>query len=656
MKLVRARIRNYKNIIDSGSFTLEDVTCLVGRNQSGKSALLQALYRLNPVDDQRFRFDYVRDYPKRSVADYMRRTSAGEISDYVVTATFRLDHSDISAVENLLGHGSFPSDTVELTVHVDYNNTLHIEPLPIDENIVIDHFIDDIELFEQTVETLQDVNSLHELATLIEDKMNSEDAPELISDYDKLRTVVEQFRSLDVSQFAWSSILADRLPRFVFYDQYAFMSGHADIAALKGRRDSDELSSQDLPLLGLMLLGGLDIDSLIDDSRSSEVLTNELESASQAIASRVQRYWKVGPDFRPRLSVDVPTDADGLETTGTRVISIRIEDVYDDGGSGFTTPIDQRSAGFNWLFSFVALIEYLKSLYPHSVILLDEPGTSLHGTAQAELLSLIRDEANSDRSFIYTTHSPFMVDVDGLDSVRILDSNSPEDGVRVTDDVYRVRSGDFLPLQSAFGYSAFRQLLIGPNVLIVEGVSDMVFIEKMRSVLTQLDRMTLDDQWTLVPAGGIGTIPTLVSFLRSKEEVNVAVLCDGSSEPGSRLNKAVGERLINEVKVVYVADCIGRRYGDIEDLFREETYLKLVNRHFGTSVSVQDLPQGGDRIIERLRRLGNDMLPGVSADAFHFECARIFLLEYESVVGQLDDSELSRWEGLFERFNLLLDQ
>ena len=49
MKLTRARITNYKSIDDSGWVDIQNVTCFVGKNESGKTAFLQALKKLNPV-------------------------------------------------------------------------------------------------------------------------------------------------------------------------------------------------------------------------------------------------------------------------------------------------------------------------------------------------------------------------------------------------------------------------------------------------------------------------------------------------------------------------------------------------------------------------------------------------------------------------------
>ena len=71
MQLVRARVTNYKSIDDSGWVSMDGVTCLVGKNESGKTAFLQALRRLNPVPGANGDFD-LKDYPRKAT----RATSA----------------------------------------------------------------------------------------------------------------------------------------------------------------------------------------------------------------------------------------------------------------------------------------------------------------------------------------------------------------------------------------------------------------------------------------------------------------------------------------------------------------------------------------------------------------------------------------------------
>ena len=96
-----------------------DVTCLVGKNESGKSALLQALYRLNPVSTGHPEtFVDLRDYPRREFA--RDRESVAERCP--IAATFELEDEDVRAVEGLLGHGALP--TRRVTVARSYGDRL----------------------------------------------------------------------------------------------------------------------------------------------------------------------------------------------------------------------------------------------------------------------------------------------------------------------------------------------------------------------------------------------------------------------------------------------------------------------------------------------------------------------------------------------------
>jgi predicted ATP-dependent endonuclease of OLD family len=70
MKLKEFRVREFRSIWESGPVKVDDkVTCLVGKNEAGKTALLTALYRTNPIRPEAANFDETYDYPKREVED-----------------------------------------------------------------------------------------------------------------------------------------------------------------------------------------------------------------------------------------------------------------------------------------------------------------------------------------------------------------------------------------------------------------------------------------------------------------------------------------------------------------------------------------------------------------------------------------------------------
>ncbi len=64
MKLRSVQVRDFRCIEDSGEFHLDDVTCLVGKNESGKTTILAALEKLNSAFPTRNKFSPL-DYPRK---------------------------------------------------------------------------------------------------------------------------------------------------------------------------------------------------------------------------------------------------------------------------------------------------------------------------------------------------------------------------------------------------------------------------------------------------------------------------------------------------------------------------------------------------------------------------------------------------------------
>ena len=92
MKLTKVRITEFQSIQDSTEFEIDDITCLVGKNEAGKTALLKALYRLNPIVETDGSFDATDDYPRMAVSDYEEEVDAGRRRPaIVVRATYALE-------------------------------------------------------------------------------------------------------------------------------------------------------------------------------------------------------------------------------------------------------------------------------------------------------------------------------------------------------------------------------------------------------------------------------------------------------------------------------------------------------------------------------------------------------------------------------------
>src|SRR5262245_30810300 len=127
MKLKKVHVREFKSIVNSGEFDITDITCLVGKNEAGKTAILSALYKLNPIIPEHGRFDVTEHYPRAYIGDYIleveekRREHAK-----VIEACFALDNEERESIEKEFGPGCLRGVDRHLTLSKGYSNTLTV--------------------------------------------------------------------------------------------------------------------------------------------------------------------------------------------------------------------------------------------------------------------------------------------------------------------------------------------------------------------------------------------------------------------------------------------------------------------------------------------------------------------------------------------------
>src|ERR1700760_981979 len=109
MRLTHVTVQNFKSVEDSGEFSIGDVTCLVGKNEAGKTALLQALHHLNPDAGERV-FDVQSSYPRRFLSEYEERHPKEQAP--VLTTKWELTEAEIAKIQKILGSKSFTGNTL----------------------------------------------------------------------------------------------------------------------------------------------------------------------------------------------------------------------------------------------------------------------------------------------------------------------------------------------------------------------------------------------------------------------------------------------------------------------------------------------------------------------------------------------------------------
>jgi hypothetical protein len=392
----------------------------------------------------------------------------------------------------------------------------------------------------------------------------------------------------------------------------------------------------------------------------TEALLARLEAAENQLTAKVLKYWSQNRHLRMRFDIrpGQPGDPEGMRS-GMNILG-RIVDTRHS----VSTPLGSRSRGFVWFFSFLAWYSQLKKRAEPMVLLLDEPGLSLHATAQADLLRYFETELQPHHQVLYTTHSPFMVDPARFDRVRLVQDLSieedaadlPDDqlGTKVTREVLEATKDTLFPLQGALGYQIHQALFVGPNSLVVEGVSDLLYLQTLSGLLQARGEDGLSPDWTITPVGGSDKVPTFVALLGAQTALNVAVLIDYQKKDRQSIENIYKRQLLERRQVMTYADFLSADEADVEDLFNPGLYLKLVNAEYGSAIAVADLPKGPPRLLVRLDQyLEQHPLPR-NAKFNHYRPARYLAENASALESELTEPQLDRFRQIFLRLNKLL--
>ena len=446
MRLESVRIQRFKCIDDTAEVPLEaGTTCLVGKNESGKTAFLEALYRLNPLPSGlRSGLDDLYDYPR-----WRRAADRDELDSVVpVEATFELAAEDLAVVADELGDGVLTSPTVR--VGRDYAGRLRWQ-LELDEKGAVRRLAERVHLPKARLRGVTTLAKLRSKLEALGERTASQEE------------LLHRLASFDLATEV-GNLLERRMPRFLYFDEYHVLPGRFSIPYLQ-QTDPEHLSSGERTALAFLGLAGVDADDFLDGEY--EARKAALEGAANRLTDEMFEFWSQDPDlrvefdtdFRPTrrgsgapLRVDFDREASAEEGRRGREIPPFLEIRIRSARRRLSLNFGEKSNGFVWFFSFLAFFSSFRGGDPPLVLLLDEPGHSLHGSAQGDLLRFIDRRLASHHQVIYTTHSPFMVPPAGPSAVRAVEAG--EAGSRVSTDLSEVSAETRLPIVASALFSA----------------------------------------------------------------------------------------------------------------------------------------------------------------------------------------------------------
>lgn len=636
MKLVHASIQRYRSIGEPTEFDVEaDVTALVGKNESGKTAVLQSLYKSNPVD--RAKFDPDLDFPTHRTREIAKGATVK-----VTDLTYELDGDDIAAIEASLCPGVLDDKRVVVEAGFRFNSTTW--SIPVNREKVLNSLRDSLDLPAADKTKVEGASTIDGLVEILQ-RLES-DTPTATATLEKIKA----WRDSD-PVLAAIDILSKRRPKFVYFGDYDVMPGKVSIPRLISHRDSGPLERGEEALLALLSMAEVELEDFSSPD-SHEHLIRQMENASNTISDEVFDYWSQNKELQVRLQVIATAEA-GAEAPLDQapLLQVRVE----NRRHRVTVPFDERSRGFVWFFSFLAYFSKLEeeSTQP-LILLLDEPGLSLHATAQHDLLRFINERLAARHQVIFTTHSPFMIDPHNFGCVRTV-IDAPETGTTVSSDILKTDAESAFPLHAALGVELTQKLFVGPNVLLVEGPSDVIYLQYLSEQLIKAGKTGLDDRWVLVPGGGISKLAAFLTLFGANQ-MKVCVLADSSAQNNKTIGRLKASGKLYDAGIVQIGNASGTEEADIEDLLPAQLYVDLVNEAYrgelaGTSLTLDELPDG-PRIVKRVedafvsRSLNNGRFN-------HYSPAGALLRMKETT--EMSEEQLSASEVLIQQINALLD-
>ena len=665
MKLNKIRVREFKSIMDSNEVDITDITCLVGKNEAGKTAFLEALYKLNPIVPEHARFHVVQEYPRAHIGDYMVDVEQkGRDPALVIEACFSLDEKELVPIENEFGRGCFRAAGHHLKLSKGYSNTLSVT-VECDEPQIVRNLISAIPFTSEEVRGhAEHATTVEMLRTILLSASKPQDdgvTPVVAeSNIGYFLEKLQIYTDKGLQTYIYQTYLQEQVPQFLYFDEFYQMEGQVNLEALKDRLANNQLLESDRPMLSMLELARINVDQL-DMAPNTQDLVTRLEAAGNHLSRRLLEYWSQNQHLQLRFDVRPgrPEDPPGFQT-GTNVWV----NVYDTN-HWVSVRIGARSRGFIWFFSFLAwFFKAQKSSRP-MILLLDEPGVFLHASAQKDLLRFIEKELNGCHQVIYTTHSPFMIDAEHFERVRIacelgmkVGRSSPkEEGTKVLSDPLQADRESLAPLQGALAYQSMNTLT-SANTLAVATMADMFYIQGVTDLLERADKNGLNEQWALTPVGGIDQVSTFLALIGTQRHMNLAVLVDYQKKDQHAIQDLCKQTLLKQSQIFTFTQFTGTGEADIEDMFDPEFYLELVNGEYRNELIKRifqgDLPQH-PRIVGRLELYFQRTPLRNSLKFNRYRPARYFVEHASELAPKMSTRSQERFQTVFNALNRILE-
>lgn len=690
MKLKGFQITQFRSVVDSGWIEADDVTALIGTNEAGKTNILLPLWKLNPAKEGEI--VPTADFPRKQYNNF--RTMKEK--PVFVRARFEADDKLLKALAAASGMAEGVLKTIEVSRNLDGKHKVDFPDASPPKTVSTDRVLDVIKRLEQDVGAMSaeteaelktvvlstasaarsgmalkgelDAEGLGKVLKVLEG-VKLDDATDSSVVAARQRAAIEQMKSLATEvgkkhprdDKAVTDLVLKSLPKFVYYSNYGNLDSEIYlphvIANLK-RPDlgqKEQAKARTLKVLfefvklqpeEILELGrdfqdrtrqptDAEIESIALKKKQRSIL---LQSASTLLTTEFREWWKQG-EYRFRF------EADGDHFRIWVSDDKRPEEIELEG----------RSTGLQWFLSFylVFLVERVDA-HEGSILLLDEPGLSLHPLSQRDL-SVFFDGLSKANQLLYTCHSPFLVDADRLDRARKVYVG--DDGTsKVTPDLGAhspAQRGASYAVHAALGLTVAESLLLGCTPIIVEGVSDQHYLTAIKILLIASGRLKPGRELVFPPAKGAKGVKAVSSILGGRDGVLPVVLLDADAE-GLQTAKSLREGLYatQEHLVLEMGTFVQMPDAEVEDLFPPKIIAEAVDKwQRGPEVAFGAGLKKGQPIVPQIEAWASSHGITLESPAWKVELAkRVKQQLLTNGPDEVDAGVLDEWAKLFAAF------
>lgn len=693
MRLLKFRVTEFRSVLDSGWIEAENITALIGTNESGKTNILLPLWKLNPADEGKI--DLQDDLPRDKYHEYRKAKPMPTF----ITAVFELADKEKSHLSNLTG---FEADSFrEISVSRNFDGeytwdfpTANEQPATSVSELMslFDQYVQSLsvqaEVAKTEIQRREKVVSAINLAkehltgeSSLVDEVNCAleelDALEIDSQRSTASTKLEELKQLLKEKIEALSAptlsdntkvaeyLKDAMPKYVYYSNYGNLDSQIYLPQVLQNLSRDNLGLKDAAkartLKTLFKFVGLDpreitemganpngnpsseeIERIAKRKKEREIL---LSSASSSFTKAFNEWWKQG-----NYTFEFQADGDFFRIwVSDKVRPERIE-------------LEARSTGLQWFFSFylVFLVES-EQHHRNAVLLLDEPGVTLHPLAQKNLFAFF-ESLSEKNQMIYTTHSPFMVDSDHLERVRsvYIDNNGKtvvSSNLRSLERTLGVnQSQSIYPAHAALGLTVSDTLLINCEPILVEGESDQLYLSALKNLMISHGKITPLKELVFITTGGVKGIKATSSIIAGKSNERPFVIIDGDA-PGQKMKKELIADFYaaEQEKIIDISDFTNVPSGEIEDIFPLDKMSKIVSKFLPRPEEVEDefedVAKEGKPLCNQIENFAKSQNIPLEK-GWKVQLATIIKQEILRGRGKViseDDKEFSKVEDLFNR-------